>query len=362
MEISFSRFAQLTTLIAAGGSVAIACTVEQVEGDEKTKGAADGGTGYGVGGAHIAQAGASSGLGGLGGVITQGGSVGNSVSVAGAPSAGEASVAGNAGSPASAGSPGSATNHVSVAGQSSASGGAGNYAGASSAGAPSCVTSDPVEEGTGFDCSTLHYYEEVCPDPWGEGTVSVYGAHMCEFYASGRTESFKTVAACLSALTAPADGWCGAEHEAQVESCRQRMAQMTCVSSSVQAQCATYHDECPALSVQACEAVLSALSDEAALSLDPCIEGLSNVPLACAVKFRSCTSHVDHLISVDAACAELKTSCSDIDLASCRTALDERGTGTISESAARVHISQCIYFSRVFYGETCAEGFASCTS
>ena len=361
MEISFSRFAQLTALIAAGGSVAAACTLKTVESDEKTRRAAEGGSENGVGGSDTGQAGAA-GLSGFGGSTAQAGTAGIAGNLAGAAGT-EPSVAGAAGT-ANAGSAGliSAAGTLGIAGRSATGGTSGHLGGASAGGASACVASEPAEEGLAFNCSILPYYEETCPDPSGEGTVSVYGARVCDFYDTGRTESMKALGACLNALVVPASGWCSAEHEAQVESCRQQMGQMTCVSSAVQAQCAAYHSACPALSVQACAADLSALSDEDALFLDPCIEGLADVPAGCTVKFRSCTNHPDRLVSVDSTCADLNASCSGIELTACKTALDTEGTGTMSELAARVSIPQCIHFSQTLDGDTCTEGFSDCSN
>jgi hypothetical protein len=229
---------------------------------------------------------------------------------------------------------------------------------AGAAGAASCVSSDPADEGMGFDCSNLSYYAEECPDPSGEGIVPTYGYQACYWYSDSRTESVKVLTTCLAALTQPAGGWCGAEHEAAVEACRAKMSQMTCVSPVAQSACATYHSQCPAVSIRACEADLGAKGDDEIVNfVDPCMEGLADIPATCGVKFRLCAAHLDHAVNVSTACTALKSSCSAINMTTCTTNLDASGNGVVAESTYQVYIPEAMVYEEVNYGATCGEAF-----
>jgi len=418
MEISLSRFVQLTALIASGGTLVTACTVNDIHQDAATGGttatggsstantstAATGGTSAvttaGATSTSTTAAGATStaGASSVGGASTAGGATaqGGSSAVAGASTQGGATTAGGTSNAAGATSVGGTTAQAgsSAKGGASSTGGtggavAGTTNGGSSGGAgtttagtkatggtttiggsstvggattvggsSSCVSGDPAAEGMGFDCTTLSYYAEECADPTGEGFISTYGADICDQYAIGRVEAVKVLTDCLSKLTRPASGWCGAEHKAAVDACRDSMLTQTCKSTTAVTDCASIHSACSSVSATTCTADLSALGDEYAALVEPCMEGA--IAASCEYHYRLCAGYPGRYMTVADSCSSLLQSCPAIGSSACTSTVDVYQSGTIDESI-HIYLVECMQ-SEIDAGSTCSEAFTTCTT
>ena len=411
MEISLSRFIQLTALIASSGTLVTACTINNVQDDSDAGSSLNAGTGgvTNTGGASSTSAGASSA--GSSNVAT-GGTTGTSVagatSTAGAAPTGGAggnSAAGNsstsiAGSTATggastaiAGSTSTSTGGIAATGGASAStstggkaatggasaststGGKASTGGATAStstggkaatggasatgGSTSCVAGDPVSEGGSFDCYSLSYANEECDDPSGEGTAPPYGVAVCEDYSSDRTGSVKVLTDCLSKLTAPSSGWCGAEHQTAVEACRSQMEAATCPSSAAQTTCANVHAACPSITTASCVADLSPFSDANVAFVDTCMEGASLASSLCGALYQTCAGFVTITMSVTDACNQIVQGCTGVTNTTCQGTLDFAETGIVS-GALFTGVVTCMA-SYMMSSTPCDEAFSLCT-
>ena len=420
MEISLSRFLQLTAMLATGGTLATACTVNNIHDQSSTGGTtgtsntATGGAAAGtssslVGGSTYAGASNASGgtttngtaTGGTsslatGGATTAATSTGGSSGVAGSPGTGGATTTatstggstvvvsstgtgGNgtggcnctggsravtggtsgtavAGGTATGGKTGTGgtTGTVAATGGLAATGGMAATGGGTS---NSCVSGDPAGEGLGFDCTTLSYATEQCPDPTGEGTVATYGVLMCEAYAAGHVDSVKVLTDCLETLTQPTSGWCGAEHKAAVDACVSQMLTRTCPNSTAQAACVGIHSDCSTVSVANCVADLSPLADAKIAYVGPCMEGAA--ALVCGYEYRGCVGLPDQSLSISSSCTQLVQACTGVTLQDCETKLDPGATGSVAESTF-MWFGVCMQ-ADMDTGSTCSEAFTACS-
>jgi len=393
MEISRSRFIQLTALIAAGGTLAAACTVNNIKEQSSQGGAggsvsADtggaGATGLTTGGAtgtSTATGGGSSSAGSVGTGGTTGnvaGSTGNSggtaagtggtsnvntlTSTGGAggntdATGGASAIGGKSGT---GGATGTATGGTSAMGGTSAATGGTSAATGGSSSLP-CVSGDPAGESLGFDCTQLSFFAEQCDNPTGEGTtVDTYGAVLCTRYAEERVGSVKVFTDCLKTLTAPASGWCGTDHKTAVDTCRSQMLTRTCASSTAQTACANIHSICSAVTVANCVADLSPLDDtEITGIIEPCMEGAEQPSSICEFRYRQCAGYPDLTVGVTDSCNQLIQGCSGINLQTCKNVLDIYGSGFIYESTFKDLYVGCMQTEQDA-GSTCLEAFTTC--
>ena len=286
-----------------------------------------------------------------------------------------------------AGSAGSSTGVAgSTIGTAGAAGGAAETAGTAgaafddeaggAAGAPStegtggaagsggtCLSSDPADEGTGFDCSTLPYYTERCPNPSGEGDMSPLAAGVCWQYSEQRTESVRVLTDCLAAITVTAEGYCGAEHAAAVDACVAEMQARTCPSSAAIEACASISSACSAVSEEACVAELSVLSDtEITTYVEPCAVATAELSSTCEHAYRQCAGHPDLFVSVQDACDEVRGTCTDVDATTCESRLDIYGGGALYESTFYSFVVGCMQTEQEASSATCTAAFETCTS
>ena len=410
MEISLSRFIHLTALIASGGTLVTACTINNVDSGTggttsttpSTGGAASssssttGGQGTGgtsglttggatgtsiAGGTSTAGAsatgGGSSTTGGTGTSVAGSSSTGGGLSNGGNSNSGGQSATGGTGVNSSSsatggktGTGGSATGGASSSAtggktgtggtSSSATGGVPTGGGTTNGGSTGCVSGDPAVEGGGFDCTTLSYYDtSACADPTGEGGQLPYGANLCDEYSSERSGSVKVLTDCLKNLTEPTSGWCGAEHEAQAEACRTKMETSTCPSSSAQTTCAGIHAACSSIPTATCVADLSPLSDYNVGSVDTCMEGASVAGAFCGTLYHVCAGYGSAIMTVTDACNQIVQGCTGVTQATCESTIDLTATGYIPGFAFAQYVA-CIAGEMAF-SSSCDEAFAACT-
>jgi hypothetical protein len=296
------------------------------------------------------------------------GNLGGSTASAGGASGGTTTGVGDAG-----GSTASTGGASATGGKSGTGGAAGTFAGAGGIAATggssaatggttslTCVSGDPAAESLGFDCSKLSYYSEQC-DPTGEGMAQdTYGVSMCGRYASERVDSVKIFTDCLMSLTAPSNGWCGAEHKTAVDACRAQMLTRTCPSSAAQSACTAIHATCSAVTVANCVADLSPLGDaEITDSIEPCMEGAGLLSSICEYTYRSCARYPALTVSVTDSCNQLILGCSGINLQTCEGLLDFYGSGIILESTFKETYVGCMQAEQDA-GSTCLEAFNTC--
>jgi hypothetical protein len=333
MDISFKQFVRLTVLLAAGSVALPGC--KATEDDAKTNGGAGTTNSAGQGGE---EAGAS----GSAGKATAGSSGQEAGGSAGTPT--DEGLGGSAGTPTDEGFGGSAGEGA---------------AGAS--GAAACVAGDPAEEGGGLDCSTLSYADVTCPDPTGEGTTITHGLRVCQRYAAERAESAAVLLECLSGLTQPTEGWCGAEHRTDVEGCVTAMEGQTCTASNAQTICEATHAGCAAVSVDECVLDVGPLAETEYAELATCVTTDTSA-VACRGDYVStCLQMPDRLLTTEEGCASVIANCSELTEAECMLGMaTHTGTEQIWESTLRMIVNFCVTDYQTNEGMSCAEAWTAC--
>ncbi len=333
MHISLDKFLALTATLAVGSGLALACSSDD---DGGTNGAgpttSSGGTGGSSGSSSTGTGGS-----GTGGSGTGGSGTGGSVSSTGGSDAGGA-----------AGSSGE---------------GAGGDAGAAGAMGDACLESDPAEEGYGFDCSTLPYYEEDCPNPSGEGlSLAPAGVSACWYHAENRTASVELLTDCLAQITAGTEGYCGAEHRAAVDQCLAEMQSRTCASTAAETACTTLSDACAEIDEAKCVGELSVLDDSRVTDdIVPCVASSDMPSSACGYVYRSCSDLPDEYLDVDDACQALREPCSAIDNTECTNRLDIYGAGVLLETTYYGLVVACMQTEQEENEASCDAAFLTCT-
>ncbi|MGC4086810.1 MAG: hypothetical protein QM756_02715 [Polyangiaceae bacterium] len=334
MHISFEKFLKITALLAGSAAIAGGCTIEKVgngEGGASNSGgsATSGGNGGSGGkldaGAPSHEGGAPSAEGGSGGDIATGGD----------------STIGGAG-----GAGGMAPSTDAGAGGDGEAGGAG--------GAAACVSGSPAEEGGGFDCATLPFLNQTCPNPSGEGLpVPAPGLELCERYADDRSGSVQVLTDCLKKL--PTTSLCSDTAKAQATACEATMQDRTCAASEASVACAAIHGKCAEISQASCERDLSPLGATRIDQVRACVVGSSSTQ--CGYTYRDCRGLPTQALDVPTTCSEVLAVCPALPRATCETALDIYGTGKILDLTYAL-IRDCMATSSA----TCVNAFDTCTN
>jgi hypothetical protein len=225
------------------------------------------------------------------------------------------------------------------------------------------VSGDPAEEGGGFDCTTLPYAAETCPDPTGEGyELAPRGVQVCDTFSADRAGSVQVLTDCLAEIEQGDEGYCGPEHAAAVDACVAEMRDRTCISEAATSACEAINAECAAVAVADCEKALSTKGDTEITSyIEPCAADPSVPEGACEYYYRSCAGFPTGLLQVSDVCAELKAGCEEIDVATCESRLDYYGAGVLYESSYYGGVVGCMETEQDG-GANCDEAFDTCTS
>jgi hypothetical protein len=381
VNISVERFLYLTAMLATSVTLASGCVSEDKSDDREDDTADTGGSGGG--GSDEGEAGAEATAG-----SEQGGSTsGDAGAEATAGSEQGGSTSGDAGAEATAGTEqgGSTSGDAGAAGRAtggeSAAGAGGDEGGAGTTGAPggataggaagatgaagasgaTCVSGDPAEEGGGFDCTTLPYAAETCPDPTGEGlTVVPRGVQICQVFSADRAGSVQVLTDCLAEIEAGTDGYCGDEHAAAVDACVTEMLDRTCISEVATSACEAINTECEAVDVADCEQMLSTQGDAEITSyIQSCASDPAVPDSACEYNYRSCVGLPNELLQVSEVCAAVQADCPALDLATCESRLDYYLTGVIYESSYYYGVVGCMETEQAG-GAACEVAFDTC--
>ncbi|MFZ5896978.1 MAG: hypothetical protein ACOY0T_38325 [Myxococcota bacterium] len=341
MQISFEKFMKITALLAGSASIASGCTIETTsggvggvsgsnssQGGSLPQGSSEGGTanagnGGAVGGSNAARGGST-------------GQGGDDTVVGGTWAIGGASGSDNAGG----------DDH----------GGAGGLTGEGGAGgAPACLSGAPAEEGGGFDCSTLPFAADTCPNPSGEGAnVLVTAMEICERYAAERRQPVELLTNCLAAL-GTTGGLCTAPAATAARACETAMQLATCASSEARSACAAIQTACGAISEADCVRDLSPLGADHVAQVKDCV--VTSTSTQCAFTYRECRGLPTEAIDVAAGCTEIITTCPALPRATCESALNIYGTGKLLD-VTYYHYRDCMAKST----SACATAFDTCTN
>jgi len=336
MQISFEKFLKITALLASGVGVASGCHVEVVDDAAGGQGNGSGGTSGNTqsGGTSASNAGVASG----GRPTSEGGAFGGTAASAGA--AGQ-----NLGGASDASGAGGLNGGV-VAGADNAGG---------AAGADACVSGAPAQEGGGFDCSTLPYATDTCPNPSGEGSrVPVPGAELCERYAGERAGSVSLLTDCLGAITKATDQ-CAPVGAAQALSCETAMLAGTCAAPVAVTACAAIHSACAEVTQAQCVLDLSPLAETRVADVRDCVE--TSTSTQCAYTYRECRGLPTQALAVTDACGEVLGVCPQVSRSTCEDRLDIYGTGKILD-VTYYYYRDCMKKS---VATPCASAFDTCT-
>jgi hypothetical protein len=389
IDLSVRKFLQLTMLLAVGSAAAPGCTIEETAPDNAAGASNANSAGRGSAGEESTggtSEQAAAGAGGEAGLPSDEGLSGGAGSPsdeglggAGSPSdegtSGSAGVANAAGQGGGAGQEGVAGG-ANVAGQANAAGqgggaGASNVEGqagkageaaAGAAGAPACVSGDPAEEGGGLDCTTLSYAEEACTDPAGEQTVP-YGVRVCQRYAGARVGSAAVLFECLSGLSEPAEGWCGAAHRDDVDQCVSTMEARTCTAPNAQTVCEATHAGCDGVDVEECVLDVGPLPEETWAELATCVT-TDTSDFACRGDYMStCLQLPDRPITSEEGCAFLREECSELTEDACMAGMAaQTESGWLPASTLRMIENFCMMDYENNQSMNCAEAWTACTT
>lgn len=184
MRIDVERFLTITAMLAAGTTVALGCSSEDVQNNP-------GGTG------------------GIAGASGRGGSSGTGGTSGAGGSSGTAGASGSSGSAGTAGTGG-------TGGTSDASVDSGGTGGAAGSDGGACLGDTAATDAGAEPCDDLPYAAQTCGNG---GTESPSGVVLCEYMAdTGRAGVFEALKTCLG-TAGDAGNACSADHDTAVQTC-----------------------------------------------------------------------------------------------------------------------------------------------